>query len=111
MPLASCLTIRKRLLPAAAGIAVMASALAPAAHAGGFIERYWERHIDAQSRAWCAYYSGTSSSVECSFDTFAQCRAAVSGVGGYCGANPRYLAATEEGAPRRHSRHERRWRP
>ena len=37
---------------------------------------------------WCAYYykGGTN----CGFYSFAQCQAAISGVGGSCGTNPGY---------------------
>jgi hypothetical protein len=38
--------------------------------------------------AWCANYSGRSGSTNCGFYTFAQCRAAVSGVGGFCSPSP-----------------------
>ncbi len=37
---------------------------------------------------WCAYYR--NGSTNCYFATLAQCRAAVSGVGGYCGRNSFY---------------------
>jgi hypothetical protein len=39
--------------------------------------------------AWCANYSGRSGgATNCGFYTFEQCRAAVSGVGGYCSPSP-----------------------
>ena len=45
--------------------------------------------IDAQAGAWCAYYNrGTN----CGFQTFAQCLATVSGIGGYCNRSPSYQA-------------------
>ena len=40
----------------------------------------------APSYPWCARYS--SSGGECSFATFEQCMANVSGIGGFCQANP-----------------------
>ena len=42
---------------------------------------------------YCAYYNtkGGGSS-NCYFSTLAQCRAAVSGVGGFCDVNPFYAA-------------------
>jgi hypothetical protein len=40
---------------------------------------------------WCAYYSGRGGT-NCYFSTFAQCQAAVSGVGGTCSPNPFYGA-------------------
>ena len=43
---------------------------------------------------WCAYLSG-GWGVDCSYHTFEQCREFISGVGGYCGANP-YVTFVEE---------------
>jgi hypothetical protein len=43
---------------------------------------------------WCAYLSG-GWGVDCSYYTFEQCREFISGVGGYCGANP-YVTFIEE---------------
>jgi uncharacterized protein DUF3551 len=37
---------------------------------------------------WCAQYSDRSGIRSCAFYTFQQCRATVSGVGGYCFQNP-----------------------
>ena len=40
---------------------------------------------------WCAHYSGEGGGgTNCYFMTIEQCRAAISGVGGYCGPNPFY---------------------
>ena len=49
---------------------------------------------------WCAYYGrrGTDAT-NCGFSTLQQCRATVSGIGGYCGRNPRYHAKARR--PRR----------
>lgn len=58
--------------------------------------------------AWCAYYGGRNSSTNCGFYSLAQCRAAISGVGGTCGMNPRYQSAPDK--PRR-VRHQRRQHP
>ncbi|MBI1201412.1 MAG: DUF3551 domain-containing protein [Rhodopseudomonas sp.] len=43
---------------------------------------------------WCAEYSGSEGSdgVNCGFDTLAQCRATISGIGGNCYENPAYPA-------------------
>ena len=38
--------------------------------------------------AWCAQYSGDSGATNCGFYTYGQCRAAVSGVGGFCSSSP-----------------------
>jgi hypothetical protein len=49
----------------------------------------FERPAAAQNNSWCAYYDGGSAgATNCGFATFQQCSAAVSGVGGNCGANP-----------------------
>lgn len=51
---------------------------------------------------WCAQYADRSGITECGFDTFQQCRATVSGIGGSCVQNWR----PAPGAPR----HDRRWK-
>lgn len=107
MSLADCLMVRGRLLPAAAGLALMAGVLAAPPAQAGYFGHYGDRHLDNQSRAWCAYYSGISSSIECSYDTYAQCRATISGVGGFCAANPNYVAVMEERPDRRRTHHRR----
>jgi hypothetical protein len=43
---------------------------------------------------WCANYSGRSSAQNCGFLTIEQCRAAISGNGGWCVPNPFF-----DGAP------------
>ena len=42
---------------------------------------------------WCADYSTRGGGKNCYFLTFAQCRAAVSGVGGFCSPNPFFTGA------------------
>ncbi len=44
---------------------------------------------------WCAQYS-RGGSRNCGFTTWEQCRATVSGVGGYCIENPFYVAARRD---------------
>jgi hypothetical protein len=39
---------------------------------------------------WCAFYNPDGTD-ECLYSTIAQCRASVSGVGGYCYENPRWV--------------------
>jgi len=40
---------------------------------------------------WCAYYSGRAGgATNCGFVTYEQCLATISGIGGWCGPNPRY---------------------
>jgi len=45
---------------------------------------------------WCALYGmgGGGGATNCYFMTLAQCRAAVSGVGGFCRPNPFYTGPT-----------------
>jgi hypothetical protein len=50
-----------------------------------------EKPAEAQSYPWCAYYNlGFGGATNCGFATWQQCQAAISGVGGSCGANPMY---------------------
>ncbi len=44
----------------------------------------------AQEYPWCAYYNVWQGATNCGFATYQQCMATISGVGGSCGANPRY---------------------
>jgi hypothetical protein len=50
----------------------------------------------AQNYPWCAYYNNTG--VNCGFQTFAQCQATISGIGGTCEPNTQFQE-------RRYSRH------
>jgi hypothetical protein len=67
-----------------------------------------ENPAEAQNYPWCAYYNDQEGGfTNCGFVTFQQCLAALSGVGGSCGANPQcqgspglYLSTKH---PRRHS--------
>jgi hypothetical protein len=65
-------TSRSGLFVAAAVVVLTASMSAPA---------------DARTYPYCAWYMDGSSN--CGFPTMSSCQAAVSGVGGYCGVNPR----------------------
>lgn len=62
--------------------------------------------MTTQSRAdpyrWCAMYGFLGGGVEnCYFVTIAQCRAAISGNGGFCRPNLRYDGIAYDGEPRR----------
>ena len=52
---------------------------------------------------WCAEYSGRPGGTNCYFVTLQQCRAAVSGVGGFCRPNTFYTGS--DASPRRRKRH------
>ena len=56
---------------------------------------------NADPYRWCAEYTGGAlgGSSNCYFQTLEQCRATVSGVGGYCSPNPFYTGGSS--APRR----------
>ena len=46
----------------------------------------------AQDYPWCAQYSErTGGGTNCGFVTLRQCQATISGVGGICQPNPRYI--------------------
>lgn len=47
----------------------------------------------AQNYPWCAQYGTRDSFSNCGFVTFEQCRAAVSGNGGFCQRNPMFNPA------------------
>lgn len=49
----------------------------------------------APSYPWCARYS--TSGGECSFDTYDQCMATLSGIGGSCVDNPGYTGQPSAG--------------
>jgi hypothetical protein len=59
---------------------------------------------------WCAQYSGRDGATNCWFLTYEQCRAAISGNGGFCRVNNFYdgrpIVTPEEtyGKARRHGR-------
>jgi hypothetical protein len=72
---------RTALLGLAALAAAFALDAAPASAQGGF-----------RLYPWCAYYSTRGGATNCYFSTIEQCRAAVSGVGGYCAVNTWYAA-------------------
>jgi hypothetical protein len=55
----------------------------------------------APTYPWCARYSSTGG--ECSFNTFAQCLQTVSGIGGFCQANPSFTFAYDY-VPFRHAK-------
>lgn len=50
---------------------------------------------------WCAVYSGDmGGATNCGFVTIEQCRATVSGIGGFCDPNPFYTGPAERPAKR-----------
>jgi len=60
---------------------------------------------------WCAQYTGRDAARNCGFVTYGQCRASVSGVGGYCEENPFYTGRRyTNGRGRHYDRYHRDWR-
>src|SRR3954467_15067458 len=55
----------------------------------------------AQAR-WCANYGGPAGGTNCGFHSFEQCRANVSGIGGFCQSSPGTTSAVTR-EPRRTS--------
>jgi Protein of unknown function (DUF3551) len=53
--------------------------------------------VHAQNYPWCAQYGGTFGGANCGFTTLGQCRATVSGVGGYCYRNPMFAQVRQPG--------------
>ena len=55
----------------------------------------------AREYPWCAHYGGADNdATNCGFETIEQCRAAISGAGGYCQTNPRYIPPAAGGGSR-----------
>ena len=63
---------------------------------GGVVLLAFIGTTSANAAAWCAYYD--PSTFNCGFHTFEQCRANISGVGGYCSPNT-YESARGERRP------------
>lgn len=54
---------------------------------------------------WCAHYGGMDGGgTNCGFSTLEQCRATVSGIGGFCAQNPFYTGPAERPAKRARKR-------
>jgi hypothetical protein len=45
---------------------------------------------NAQNYPWCAIYDGSFGGRNCGFTTYEQCRATISGIGGFCNLNTMY---------------------
>jgi hypothetical protein len=53
---------------------------------------------------WCAQYGDRDGARNCGFSTLGQCRAAISGNGGYCEENAMYRPLVETPPPRKSRR-------
>ena len=70
--------------------------------AGALIVAFASNAQASERYKWCAYYGGiVGSATNCGFNTFAQCQATISGVGGTCQPNPAYRGRTTEGRSRK----------
>jgi len=54
---------------------------------------------------WCAQYGEPGGARNCGFATYGQCRAALSGNGGYCEENPTYRPTASAAPASRKPRH------
>jgi len=57
-----------------------------------------------QNYPWCAFMNAAGGITECLYADIAQCRAAVSGVGGYCYENPSFVPPPPVRRARKHKR-------
>ncbi len=57
----------------------------------------WTGPATAQNYPWCATYRAGGGN--CGFSTFAQCQAAISGVGGSCEENTQYTGPAKNARP------------
>jgi hypothetical protein len=55
---------------------------------------------------WCAQYGGRDGGRNCGFSTLEQCRATVSGIGGFCERNLFYNGPAERPAKRARKKHD-----
>ena len=84
------------------GIALFAlsGAVAPDAQAG-----FWQTDRESAYSAWCVEQGGDNNYRNCGYPTWEACRAAASGAGGNCYANPQYRPElVERPVKRRHPR-------
>jgi hypothetical protein len=70
--------------------------------ASGTLDSMLNRASAADPYRWYAQYGGRSGATNCYFVTLGQCRAAISGLGGFCRPNPFYT-----GSPATHRRSQR----
>ena len=92
-----------------AGASFLGTGIASAQYSFGD-EGYWQRRgreygLPCDNTRWCAQYSGRvgGGATNCGFFTLEQCRATVSGIGGFCVINQFYNPCLPAG--RRSSRY------
>lgn len=67
-----------------------AAALILALTAGALLQAAPAQAQSAYSYPWCALYGDRSGAQSCYFETYGQCMATLSGIGGYCIRSPYY---------------------
>ncbi|HVG50384.1 MAG TPA: DUF3551 domain-containing protein [Xanthobacteraceae bacterium] len=67
---------------------------------GGLVIKSSGAHAVAYNYPWCANYNMQNGVSNCGFTTLAQCQATVSGIGGFCAANPAYIPPAADRARR-----------
>ena len=88
--------MKKLALIVLAGASLVGSGVASAQYRS-YDERYWQQRgreyrLPCDNTRWCAQYSGGrfGGGTNCGFFTLEQCRATVSGIGGFCVPNQFY---------------------
>jgi hypothetical protein len=88
--------MKKLALIVLAGASLLGTGIASAQYSFGD-EGYWQRRgreyaLPCDNTRWCAQYSGgrAGGGTNCGFFTLEQCRATVSGIGGFCVINQFY---------------------
>ena len=77
----------------------MTSAIAIAALTFAATAALAPQSAQAEEYPWCAVHGSGNGSQNCGFSTLEQCRADISGIGGFCNENPFYtpLASARRG--------------
>jgi hypothetical protein len=74
----------------------MTSAIAIAALTFAATGALAPQSAQAEEYPWCAIYAAGNGSQNCGFVTLEQCRADVSGIGGFCNENPLFQALAQK---------------
>jgi hypothetical protein len=83
----------------------MCQTLLALAAAAGFAATFFAGSASADPYKWCAFYGSRDGSSNCGFVTLEQCRATVSGIGGFCAENQFYTGPGKRPAKRARKRH------
>jgi hypothetical protein len=85
--------MKKLALIVLAGASLLGTGIASAQYS--YDEGYWQRRgreygLPCDNTRWCAEYAPSMGGTNCGFFTIEQCRATVSGIGGFCVPNQFY---------------------